>query len=111
MLSYLIIFDQIMMLNRYQAVAVATDNEKDNSSSNNTSKGGKRLTPEWTQQLGEPALDLLVVSPPEGPTSLLILTHHAVFCYKETGVLKFVKKLEYNPSCLTAFVLGMLTTS
>ncbi|XP_071550345.1 protein PTHB1 isoform X2 [Panulirus ornatus] len=90
---------------KYQAVAVATDNEKDNSNSNNSSKGGKRLTPEWTQQLGEPALNLLVVSPPEGPTSLLILTHHAVFCYKETGVLKFVKKLEYNPSCLSAFVV------
>ncbi|XP_042217578.1 protein PTHB1-like isoform X2 [Homarus americanus] len=90
---------------KYQAVAVATDNEKDKNSSNNNSKGGKRLSPEWTQQLGEPALDLCVLSPPEGPTSLLVLTHHAVFCFKESGVLKFVKKLEFNPSSFLAFIV------
>ncbi|XP_045624532.1 protein PTHB1 isoform X3 [Procambarus clarkii] len=85
---------------KYQAVAVAADNEKDS-----ISKGGKRLAPEWTQQLGEPALDLCVLSPPDGPTSVLVLAHHAVFCFKESGVLKFVKKLEYSPSCFIAFIV------
>ncbi|XP_063611687.1 protein PTHB1-like [Penaeus indicus] len=87
---------------KYQAVAVATDNEKEMS---NNKTGGRRLTAEWTRQLGEPALDILVINPPEGPTNILILTHHSIFCYKESGVLKFVKKLEYNPSCFTAYLM------
>lgn len=95
----------MMVFNRYQAVAVAADMEKDSS---NSSKGGRRLSPEWSQQLGEAALDLLVVAPLEGTTTILVLTHHAVLGYKESGVLKFVKKFEYNPSSFIAFVVGKL---
>lgn len=76
--------------------------------------------------LGEPAVDLAVVTGSGGeeggkvgkgggggvdggvvgPVSLLVLTHRAIHCFKESGVLKFVKKLEYDPACFMAFFVG-----
>ncbi|KAK7059243.1 Protein PTHB1 [Halocaridina rubra] len=84
---------------KYQALASAADKEKANP---NISKG-KRLSPEWSRQLGEEALEILVISPPEGPTNILVLTVHNMYCFKESGVPRFVKKLEYNPSTFLAF--------
>ncbi|XP_050720589.1 protein PTHB1-like isoform X2 [Eriocheir sinensis] len=116
---------------RYQSVAVASDSSDNNnpSSNNNNSSinnprstsGGRRLTPDWTQMLGEAAVDLAVVRDgggeeggkagksveggASGPVSLLVLTQRGIHCFKESGVLKFVKKLEYDPACFTAFVV------
>ncbi|XP_063884729.1 protein PTHB1-like isoform X2 [Scylla paramamosain] len=108
---------------RYQTIAVASENDNttnnttaaaaippnnNNNSSNNNrgGSGGRRLTPEWTQLLGEAAVELKVVGGEEGePVSLLVLAQRGIYCFKESGVLKFVKKLEFDPSCFTAFIV------
>ncbi|KAK3875683.1 hypothetical protein Pcinc_019466 [Petrolisthes cinctipes] len=94
---------------KYQAIAVAaTDNPSEgNSSASNksSSQGSKRLSPEWTQLLGEPVLDMKVVGEGAG-ASLVVLTQRSFSCLKDSGVFKFIKKLEYNPACLNAFMLG-----
>ncbi|XP_068235573.1 protein PTHB1 [Palaemon carinicauda] len=89
---------------KYQVLASATEKEKESSNSNNNSSAkGKRFAPEWTRQLNGEALDIIVMSPPEGPTNILVLTTRAIYCFKESGVLRFLKKLEYNPSSFMAY--------
>lgn len=88
---------------KYQVLASATEKDKENTNNNNNNSKGKRLAPEWSRQLNGEALDIIVLCPQEGPTNILVLTFRAIYCYKETGVLRFVKKLEFNPSCFMAF--------
>ena len=58
---------------------------------------------DWSYNLGEPALDLAVVSFPQTPPSVLVLGERSIVCLKDTGSLRFMKKLEYNPSCFYAY--------
>ena len=53
--------------------------------------------------LGEHAIDIKVVSAPSGPTQLLVLGERSLFCFKDNGVLRFVKKLDFNPTCINAY--------
>lgn len=53
--------------------------------------------------LGEHAIDIKVVSAQGGPTQLLVLGERSLFCFKDNGVLRFMKKLDFNPTCITAY--------
>lgn len=55
-------------------------------------------------------LDMKVVGEGAG-ASLVVLTQRSFACLKESGVFKFVKKLEYNPASLSTFLLGMFLPS
>ncbi|XP_018007608.1 protein PTHB1 isoform X2 [Hyalella azteca] len=87
---------------KYQNLSVSrstTDGADDGSS------GGKRLTWDWEQVVGEEALEMQVVG--EVPlVTLVLLTSRALYAFKESGSLKFVKRLEYNPACFTAYFVG-----
>ncbi|CAL4062749.1 unnamed protein product, partial [Meganyctiphanes norvegica] len=100
--SFLVVgADWSLQCYKYQSLATSNENEKDT----NNKSGGRRLAPEWTYQLGEAVLDVIVLSPQGFPPCIVILTHHSFFCFKDNGVLKFVKKLEYNPSSFTAYYI------
>ncbi|XP_022112018.1 protein PTHB1-like isoform X2 [Acanthaster planci] len=83
---------------KYQVLAVATDAKTKEESQKITS--GKRITMDWSYNLGEAALDIFVTVSTQGATSILILGERSVICLKDTGAFKFMKKLEYTPSCL-----------
>ncbi|XP_072033738.1 protein PTHB1-like isoform X2 [Amphiura filiformis] len=86
---------------KYQVLAVATDAKTKEESQN--LKSGKRINMDWSYNLGEPALDLAVVSFPQTPPSIIVLGERSIVCLKDTGALRFMKKLEYNPSCFFAY--------
>ncbi|XP_066263410.1 protein PTHB1-like [Branchiostoma lanceolatum] len=86
---------------KYQVLAVATDSNSKEESQKISS--GKRVTIDWSLNIGEQAVDVTFVSFPQAPPSILVLGEHSLFCVKETGQLRFMKKLEYNPCAFLPF--------
>ncbi|RXG66040.1 Protein PTHB1 [Armadillidium vulgare] len=86
----------------YQTLSVLV---QEGAKPTNLKFGGKRIQPEWTQILSEWAIEIEVLVEPGNVSSILILTTRAFMCYKDSGVLKFIKKLEFNPMCFTAYLM------
>ncbi|XP_072322955.1 protein PTHB1 isoform X2 [Scyliorhinus torazame] len=98
---------------KYQVLAVATDAETRQDSEQQKLGSGKRLTRDWTVSIGEQALDICIVSFNQTASSILVLGERNLFCFKENGQLRFMKKLEYNPSCFlpyTSVLEGTINT-
>ncbi|XP_072524560.1 protein PTHB1 isoform X2 [Salminus brasiliensis] len=89
---------------RYEALAVATDADTRQDSEQQQSKSsGKRLAAEWTLVLGEQALDICVPSASPMASSIYVLGERNLFCLRDSGQIRFMKKLEYNPSCFLPY--------
>ncbi|XP_078395916.1 protein PTHB1 isoform X6 [Cetorhinus maximus] len=98
---------------KYQVLAVATDAETRQDSEQQKLGSGKRLTRDWMMNIGEQALDICIVSFKQAASSVLVLGERNLFCFKENGQLRFMKKLEYNPSCFlpyTSVLEGTINT-
>lgn len=90
---------------KYQVLAVATDAKTKEESQN--PKSGKRVTHDWTFNLGEPALDLSYVQATESsPSALFVLGERSLFCLSEMGKLLYIKKFDFNPSCFLPYPAG-----
>lgn len=86
---------------RYQTLASATDAEtKENSEHKKVS--GKRLTPDWTFNIGENAVNI-VVGNFSNMSAIFVLGERAFYCLQCNGSLLFMKKFEYNPSCILPY--------
>ncbi|XP_053083687.1 protein PTHB1 isoform X2 [Pangasianodon hypophthalmus] len=88
---------------RYETLAVATDADTRQNSEQQSKSSGKRLTAEWTLVLGEQALDIYVPSVSPSASSIFILGERNLFCLRDNGQIRFMKKLEYNPSCFLPY--------
>ncbi|XP_046732118.1 protein PTHB1 isoform X1 [Silurus meridionalis] len=88
---------------RYEALAVATDADSRQNSEQQSKNSGKRLTAEWTLVLGEQALDIYVPSVSPSASSIFILGERNLFCLRDNGQIRFMKKLEYNPGCFLPY--------
>ncbi|XP_059829564.1 protein PTHB1 isoform X1 [Hypanus sabinus] len=88
---------------KYQVLAVATDAESRHDSEQQKLGSGKRLTKDWTVNIGEQALDIHITTFHQAPSSILVLGERNLYCFKENGQLRFMKKLEYNPSCFLPY--------
>uniref|UniRef100_A0A674DQL6 Bardet-Biedl syndrome 9 n=1 Tax=Salmo trutta TaxID=8032 RepID=A0A674DQL6_SALTR len=86
---------------RYETLAVATDAETRQDAEQHSKTAGKRLTADWTLVLGEQALDLSV--PYFSPSSIFVCGERNLYCLKDNGHIRFMKKLEYNPSCFLPY--------
>lgn len=64
------------------------------------------LQPDWTFILGEQALDLSVPSFSHSSASIFILGERNLYCLRDNGQIRFMKKLEYNPSCFLPYASG-----
>uniref|UniRef100_UPI00398F4C8B protein PTHB1 isoform X3 n=1 Tax=Pristiophorus japonicus TaxID=55135 RepID=UPI00398F4C8B len=98
---------------KYQVLAVATDAETREDSELQKLGSGKRLTTDWMVNIGEQALDICIVSFNQAASSILVLGERNLFSFKENGQLRFMKKLEYNPSCFlpyTSVLEGTINT-
>nr|XP_032806924.1 protein PTHB1 isoform X1 [Petromyzon marinus]XP_032806925.1 protein PTHB1 isoform X1 [Petromyzon marinus] len=89
---------------RYQALAVATDADSRQEWEQQKLSSGKKLVADWSLNIGEQALDVQVAAFSQAPPSIYVLGERNVYCLKENGrQLRFMKKLEYNPSCILPY--------
>lgn len=64
---------------------------------------------EWTLVLGEQALDIYVPCVSPSASSVYVLGERNLFCLRDNGQIRFMKKLEYNPSCFLPYASGKST--
>uniref|UniRef100_A0AAQ5X8P9 Bardet-Biedl syndrome 9 n=1 Tax=Amphiprion ocellaris TaxID=80972 RepID=A0AAQ5X8P9_AMPOC len=88
---------------KYETLAVATEAESRQDPDLPLKTGGKRLMPDWTFVLGEQALDLCVPSFSHSSSSIFILGERNLYCLRDNGQIRFMKKLEFNPSCFLPY--------
>ncbi|XP_031552881.1 protein PTHB1-like [Actinia tenebrosa] len=87
---------------KYQTLAVATDaNNKEDIG--NKKLSGKKLTVDWSTNIGENTIDMQVFGSQTTPLSIVVLGERSLFCLKDDGTIRFMKKLEFNPSSFVAY--------
>uniref|UniRef100_A0A3Q1JHN9 Bardet-Biedl syndrome 9 n=1 Tax=Anabas testudineus TaxID=64144 RepID=A0A3Q1JHN9_ANATE len=96
---------------KYETLAVATEAENRQDPDLPLKTGGKRLTPDWTFVLGEQALDLSVPSFSHSSSAVFVLGERNLYCLRDNGQLRFMKKLEFNPSCFFPYASVMNGTT
>uniref|UniRef100_A0A8C2UMS9 Bardet-Biedl syndrome 9 n=1 Tax=Chinchilla lanigera TaxID=34839 RepID=A0A8C2UMS9_CHILA len=88
---------------KYQVLAFATDADKREETEQQKLGSGKRLVVDWTLNIGEQALDICIVSFNQSTSSVFVLGERNFFCLKDNGQIRFMKKLDYNPSCFLPY--------
>lgn len=88
---------------KYQVLAVATDADTKKEIEQQKISLGKKLLADWILNIGEQALDISIVSFNHTTFSIFVLGERNFFCLKENGQIRFMKKLEYNPSCFLPY--------
>ncbi|XP_014669826.1 PREDICTED: protein PTHB1-like [Priapulus caudatus] len=84
----------------YQNLAIATDAPKEESQKISS---GKRVSATWSFNLGQAAIEMHVITFPSTPPSILVLGERNIFCLSDVGKLRFMHKLNYNPSCMVPY--------
>ncbi|XP_066440592.1 protein PTHB1 isoform X2 [Eleutherodactylus coqui] len=84
---------------KYQVLAVATDADAKKEMEQQKIGSGKKLLADWILNIGEQALEISVVAFNHTAFSIFVLGERNFFCLKENGQIRFMKKLEYSPSC------------
>ncbi|KAM4874745.1 protein PTHB1 isoform 3-T6 [Thomomys bottae] len=88
---------------KYQVLAFATDADKRQETEQQKLGSGKRLIVDWTLNIGEQALDICIVSFSPSASSLFVLGERNLFCLKDNGQIRFMKKLDCSPSCFLPY--------
>ncbi|XP_069870358.1 protein PTHB1 isoform X1 [Dipodomys merriami] len=88
---------------KYQVLAFATDADKKQETEQQKLGSGKRLIVDWTLNIGEQALDICIVSFSPSASSLFVLGERNLFCLKDNGQIRFMKKLDCSPSCFLPY--------
>lgn len=91
---------------KYQVLAAASSSSSDHQDQQNI-QTGKKVQVDWSYNLGEGALDVSLIHSKTNPTLIYILGERHLFCIKDTGALKFMKKLEFHPSSFHAYAHGI----
>ncbi|OCT76065.1 protein PTHB1 isoform X1 [Xenopus laevis] len=84
---------------KYQVLAVATDADSRKENEQQKMGAGKKVVADWILNIGEQALDISIVSFNQTSFSIFVLGERNFFCLKESGQIRFMKKLDYSPSC------------
>lgn len=88
---------------KYQVLAFATDADKKQETEQQKLGSGKRLVADWTLNIGEQARDICIVSFNQPVSSIFVLGERNLFCLKENGQIRFMKKLDCSPSCFLPY--------
>ncbi|XP_011805523.1 PREDICTED: protein PTHB1 isoform X4 [Colobus angolensis palliatus] len=88
---------------KYQVLAFATDADKRQETEQQILGSGKRLVVDWTLNIGEQALDICIVSFNQSASSVFVLGERNFFCLKDNGQIRFMKKLDWSPSCFLPY--------
>lgn len=70
------------------------------------SESSGNLTPTWYYNLGEGILNIMALPLTSTETVIVILGEKNLYCLTDLGKLKFMKKLDFVPICLHAYVIG-----
>ena len=65
---------------------------------------------DWTLILGEGALDIVIPSFSPSAHSIFVLGERNLYCLKDNGQIRFMKKLEYNSSCFLPYAAGTVSS-
>ncbi|NXV52178.1 PTHB1 protein, partial [Uria aalge] len=88
---------------KYQVLAFATDADERQETEQQKLSSGKRVAVDWVLNIGEQALDICVVSFNQTVSSVFVLGERNFFCLKDNGQIRFMKKLDYSPSCFIPY--------
>uniref|UniRef100_A0A8C0FFJ0 Bardet-Biedl syndrome 9 n=1 Tax=Bubo bubo TaxID=30461 RepID=A0A8C0FFJ0_BUBBB len=88
---------------KYQVLAFATDADERQETEQQKLSSGKKLVVDWVLNIGEQALDICVVSFNQAVSSVFVLGERNFFCLKDNGQIRFMKKLDYSPSCFIPY--------
>uniref|UniRef100_A0A8C3BB44 Bardet-Biedl syndrome 9 n=1 Tax=Cairina moschata TaxID=8855 RepID=A0A8C3BB44_CAIMO len=88
---------------KYQVLVFATDAEARQETVQQKRSSGKRLAVDWVLNIGEQALDICIVHFNQAVSSVFVLGERNLFCLKDNGQLRFMKKLDYSPSCFLPY--------
>nr|AAD25981.1 PTH-responsive osteosarcoma B1 protein [Homo sapiens] len=88
---------------KYQVLAFATDADKRQETEQQKLGSGKRLVVDWTLNIGEQALDICIVSFNQSASSVFVLGERNFFCLKDNGQIRFMKRLDWSPSCFLPY--------
>ncbi|NWS70286.1 PTHB1 protein, partial [Crotophaga sulcirostris] len=88
---------------KYQVLAFATDADERQEAEQQKRSSGKRLAVDWVLNIGEQALDIRVVCFDQAVSSVFVLGERNFFCLKDNGQIRFMKKLDYSPSCFIPY--------
>ncbi|XP_035172837.1 protein PTHB1 isoform X2 [Oxyura jamaicensis] len=88
---------------KYHVLVFATDAEARQETVQQKLSSGKRLVVDWVLNIGEQALDICIVSFNQAVSSVFVLGERNLFCLKDNGQLRFMKKLDYSPSCFIPY--------
>ena len=88
---------------RYQTMAVASDST--DKVSDNLSKG-KRIIADWNVGIGESAnaLNIIPSENKDVPSKIILVGHRTIHAILDTGVVMFVRKLDFSPLCSLAYL-------
>lgn len=68
--------------------------------------GTKKVTPDWSIELGESIVEIRIIEgEEEGPSLVLVLGEHILYCLKDSGSFVFVRKLDSSSSVVYPFVI------
>ena len=85
---------------RYQSLAVSTESEHKDSIKTGA---GKRLRVDWKSNIGDNVLDIKTFTTSEEVTTIFVLGEHNLFALRENGVIKYMKKYDFNPACFAPY--------
>ncbi|NXX93256.1 PTHB1 protein, partial [Centropus bengalensis] len=88
---------------KYQVLAFATDADERQETGQQKHSSGKKLAVDWVLNIGEQALDICIVSFDQTVSSVFVLGERNFFCLKDNGQIRFMKKLDYSPSCFIPY--------
>uniref|UniRef100_A0A803XVF9 Bardet-Biedl syndrome 9 n=1 Tax=Meleagris gallopavo TaxID=9103 RepID=A0A803XVF9_MELGA len=88
---------------KYQVLAFATDADGRQETVQQKLSSGKKLVVDWILNIGEQALDICIVSFNQAVSSVFVLGERSLFCLKDNGQIRFMKKLDYSPSCFIPY--------
>ena len=88
---------------KYHTLAASTGSETKEE------KVGRKIVPDWTFNLGEEVVDMqccrLTRGLPNNQVDIVVLCERTLYVLKDTGELRYNKRLDFTPSSLCAYFL------
>ena len=88
---------------RYQVLAISKSEDDNSHQMGNSQVKSRKVNPDWSLSLGEAVIDIKVVVLDKSVSYLMVLGERNLFAVKDNGSIWFMKKFDFNASCLTAY--------
>lgn len=85
---------------RYQVLAIAKSEESGEVSA---ASKARKVTPDWCIVINESANDIRIASLDKYTNYIVVIGERNLYVLKENGILWFMKKFDFNPSCMFVY--------